>query len=291
MVCPKCGSEIVLRKGKYGEFYGCSNYPKCKYTIDMSDEPEDWFFCYNCGEYYEEKLHWIKLPIGWKPFCKNCYPSLEKEGYNQDGVPLEEVDDEYNYGDIGRECFLKEEGLKECSVCGEIFEPEESYHHMCPECFRIKYGKKEDSKNIKAYIPVSSGRDAFYSGKYEDAINYFDEALKISPNMSIAWRMKEQAISKLEELRMQKEDEKKYREILSEKIKAIDTFDWFRENICAKKCKWRGIKRLFCTEKMRKIITGLEDSLITRGQFIYSMRIKNKVCDLSGEEFKKCIIN
>ena len=30
--CPKCGGKLVLRQGKYGSFYGCSNYPKCKYT-------------------------------------------------------------------------------------------------------------------------------------------------------------------------------------------------------------------------------------------------------------------
>ena len=31
--CPKCGGELVLRKGKYGKFYGCSNYPKCRFTV------------------------------------------------------------------------------------------------------------------------------------------------------------------------------------------------------------------------------------------------------------------
>ena len=30
-VCPECGSDLVLRKGKYGEFVACSNYPSCKY--------------------------------------------------------------------------------------------------------------------------------------------------------------------------------------------------------------------------------------------------------------------
>lgn len=30
--CPRCGGNLVLRKGKYGGFYGCSNYPKCRYT-------------------------------------------------------------------------------------------------------------------------------------------------------------------------------------------------------------------------------------------------------------------
>ena len=30
--CPICNSSLVLRNGKYGEFYGCSNYPNCRYT-------------------------------------------------------------------------------------------------------------------------------------------------------------------------------------------------------------------------------------------------------------------
>lgn len=30
--CPFCGSELILRKGKYGQFWGCSTYPKCKFT-------------------------------------------------------------------------------------------------------------------------------------------------------------------------------------------------------------------------------------------------------------------
>ena len=30
--CPKCGDILVKRKGKYGEFWGCSGYPECKYT-------------------------------------------------------------------------------------------------------------------------------------------------------------------------------------------------------------------------------------------------------------------
>ena len=31
--CPKCGGKLVERNGKYGKFIGCSNYPKCRYTI------------------------------------------------------------------------------------------------------------------------------------------------------------------------------------------------------------------------------------------------------------------
>jgi len=30
--CPNCGGELVLKRGKFGKFYGCSNFPTCKYT-------------------------------------------------------------------------------------------------------------------------------------------------------------------------------------------------------------------------------------------------------------------
>ncbi len=31
-ICPRCGGALVLRKGRNGAFYGCSNYPRCKFT-------------------------------------------------------------------------------------------------------------------------------------------------------------------------------------------------------------------------------------------------------------------
>ena len=33
-VCPRCGGELVMRNGRYGPFYGCGNYPRCRYTRD-----------------------------------------------------------------------------------------------------------------------------------------------------------------------------------------------------------------------------------------------------------------
>ena len=32
-ICPYCKLELVLRQGKNGEFYGCRNFPKCRYTL------------------------------------------------------------------------------------------------------------------------------------------------------------------------------------------------------------------------------------------------------------------
>lgn len=31
-ICPRCGKELVKRKGKHGEFIGCSGFPKCRFT-------------------------------------------------------------------------------------------------------------------------------------------------------------------------------------------------------------------------------------------------------------------
>lgn len=33
-VCPRCGGMFVERRGKYGCFYGSSNYPKCTFTLN-----------------------------------------------------------------------------------------------------------------------------------------------------------------------------------------------------------------------------------------------------------------
>lgn len=30
-ICPRCGKPLLLRKGKYGNFYGCSGYPNCTF--------------------------------------------------------------------------------------------------------------------------------------------------------------------------------------------------------------------------------------------------------------------
>jgi DNA topoisomerase-1 len=36
--CPKCGSELLLRSGRYGNFVACSGFPKCKYTEQVDED-------------------------------------------------------------------------------------------------------------------------------------------------------------------------------------------------------------------------------------------------------------
>ena len=30
-ICPRCNNKLILKEGKYGDFYGCSSYPNCKF--------------------------------------------------------------------------------------------------------------------------------------------------------------------------------------------------------------------------------------------------------------------
>ena len=36
-ICPYCKSELILRNGKNGKFYGCKNFPKCRYTTSCEE--------------------------------------------------------------------------------------------------------------------------------------------------------------------------------------------------------------------------------------------------------------
>jgi hypothetical protein len=41
--CPSCeNGKLVGRKGQYGSFIGCSNYPKCKYTENVKSAKKEY---------------------------------------------------------------------------------------------------------------------------------------------------------------------------------------------------------------------------------------------------------
>ena len=38
--CPDCGKRLILREGKFGDFYACEGYPACKKTMPVTTEVE-----------------------------------------------------------------------------------------------------------------------------------------------------------------------------------------------------------------------------------------------------------
>ncbi len=96
MTCPDCGAGVVLRKGRFGEFYACENYPKCKYTKQLSREAG--VSCpkcsgkvvmkragkrvfYGCENYPKCDFSTWYLPTGEKcPDCAEGYMVIKKTG-------------------------------------------------------------------------------------------------------------------------------------------------------------------------------------------------------------------
>ncbi len=95
--CPVCGNPLVVRKGKFGEFVACSNYPTCKYI--KQEEQREICKCPNCGGMIVEKRsHKGKIFYGCNnyPKCKNAYwdkPTGEK--CECGGMILEKKDKKY----------------------------------------------------------------------------------------------------------------------------------------------------------------------------------------------------
>ena len=81
--CPLCGNPLVIRKGRYGEFTACSNYPECKYIKKEEKKVVEIMNCPNCdGKIIERKTKRGKIFYG----CSN-YPKCKFASWDK---PLEE---------------------------------------------------------------------------------------------------------------------------------------------------------------------------------------------------------
>ena len=75
-ICPECGSPLVVRNGKFGEFVACSNYPTCKYIKKDEVQIVEICDCPNCdGKIIEKKSRRGKVFYGCSnyPKCKTAY--------------------------------------------------------------------------------------------------------------------------------------------------------------------------------------------------------------------------
>ena len=106
--CPDCGSDLMWRRGRFGAFIACSNYPTCKY-IKKKEAREIGLLCPDCGQgqVVERKGRWGRFFYG----CKR-YPDCKFTQYNK---PIAEA-----CPDCGRSYLLEKETKKEGRVvfCG-----------------------------------------------------------------------------------------------------------------------------------------------------------------------------
>jgi DNA topoisomerase-3 len=89
--CPQCGKGIlVLRHGKYGDFYGCSDYPHCRYTEQPGKserapltEEQKQYKCPRCQDGY---FIYRDGPYGTYWLCSNA-PDCNTRCSDVDGKP------------------------------------------------------------------------------------------------------------------------------------------------------------------------------------------------------------
>lgn len=77
-ICPNCGNKLVIRKGKYGEFIACSNYPECKYIKKEESHVTEIMDCPKCnGKIIEKKTRRGKIFYGCNNYPKCTYASWD----------------------------------------------------------------------------------------------------------------------------------------------------------------------------------------------------------------------
>jgi DNA topoisomerase-1 len=106
--CPECGKPLTWRRGRFGPFIACSDYPNCKY-IKKKEAREIGLLCPECGQgqVVERKGRWGRVFYG----CRR-YPECKFTAYHR---PLGEP-----CPDCGRAYLLEKETKKEGKVifCG-----------------------------------------------------------------------------------------------------------------------------------------------------------------------------
>ncbi len=103
-VCPECGSPLVIRTGRYGEFVACSNYPDCKYVKKEEKTVVEIMDCPFCSsKIVEKKTRKGKIFYG----CSN-YPKCKTACWDK---PTGEVCPE-----CGKLLVFKNDTIK-CSEC------------------------------------------------------------------------------------------------------------------------------------------------------------------------------
>jgi len=132
--CPKCESELLLRKGRYGEFIACSNFPKCKYTknadgteIEGPEETDE--KCEKCGSMMviKNSKRGKFLACSAYPKCKNA-KSLEPA--KELTVPCPECGGKIQEREGKRGKFFGCVNYPKCKFIAN-FEPVDK---KCPEC-------------------------------------------------------------------------------------------------------------------------------------------------------------
>ncbi|EIB1177431.1 type I DNA topoisomerase [Campylobacter upsaliensis] len=123
--CPQCGSELAVRKGRYGEFIACLAFPKCRYSRNLKED--------NAEKKETKKANGIGIKC---PKCKDgeVVERFSKRGkfYGCNHYPKCDFVSNYKPSE------------EKCEKCGEMMVIKELKKGTFLEC--LKYKIKKDIK-------------------------------------------------------------------------------------------------------------------------------------------------
>jgi DNA topoisomerase-1 len=129
--CPECGEELLIRKGRYGEFIACSGYPKCKYSRNLKEENPETIdeVCQKCGAQMviKNSRRGKFLACSNYPECKNTKslnPPVELD------IPCPECGSKIIQRESRRGKFFGCSNYPDCKFISN-FKPVDK---KCPEC-------------------------------------------------------------------------------------------------------------------------------------------------------------
>ena len=148
--CPECGKELLKRKSRYGEFVGCSGYPKCKYIKKDEAPPESsGQVCEKCGKDMVRKFgrRGEFLACSGYPECKNAKPlegAAKAQNTKAIDAPCPECGGEILQRKGRRGAFYGCKNYPKCTFISNI----EPTTFTCPECAYMLGLKPLKSGNV-----------------------------------------------------------------------------------------------------------------------------------------------
>ncbi|ENV1419406.1 type I DNA topoisomerase [Campylobacter upsaliensis] len=121
--CPQCGSELAVRKGRYGEFIACLAFPKCRYSRNLKEDNA-------------EKKE-AKKPNGIGVKCPKCKDGEVVERFSRRGKF-------YGCNHYPKCDFVSnyKPSEEKCEKCGEMMVIKELKKGTFLECLKCKIKKE-----------------------------------------------------------------------------------------------------------------------------------------------------
>ncbi len=144
-VCPKCGAKLGIKLSKYGAFIGCNNYPKCNYTMKLTDNaptPEEQTTEKTQSE--KELGENIFFRIGkYGPYVTNGEKNVSAKKYNFENISL----------DIAKELLNGEKKKVEPIILGKNPETDKPIYYYSDG----RYGPYLSSNRVNVSVKEKPG--------------------------------------------------------------------------------------------------------------------------------------